>query len=357
MEKTSIPSLSSSSSSSSSSSLSSSSYSSSSSTSNSSSASEQEEAKNEESDDNEECISFNTLSRCAKLFQKVLEYKPTSKVMPKDTYLAIIFFNSTGNSLYATMRYHNTDKDPVIAEFSSIERIVLVPRPIDGFMAYCISNLDGRSHGTIHKGTQQEKWFTEATSHIKVVTLKEGENFENVRWGIKIIYQDRYLYSFKEQFVSLFPSIAKLMLDSSASSPRKVPAVSCGWSTANPNLYKNNRTTILGNIHPFMIETGIATLPSDKKEEVAAMVCRLVKGFSPINKLPSPFFHSDPYIQKARADMASDFLNTLGAKVAKEEGIESCFQAEAVSFILNNYVSFHTYPSVPLSPSLKLSLK
>jgi len=157
-------------------------------------------------------------------------------------------------------QYLNKDKDPVIPEFSSIERIVLAPWPIYGFMAYCISNLDRRTHGTIHKGTQQEKWFTEATSHNEVVTLKEGENFENERWGIKIIYQDRYLYSFKEQFVSLFPSNATLMLDSSASSPRKVPAFSCGWSMANPNLYIINRTSILGNIRPFIIETGISTV-------------------------------------------------------------------------------------------------
>jgi hypothetical protein len=40
--------------------------------------------------------------------------------------------------------------------------------------------------------------------------------------------------------------------------------------------------------------------------------------------------------------MALEFRSTLGASIAKDEGIESFFQAEAMSFIFNNYVSFHT---------------
>ena len=134
-----------------------------------------------------EGITFDTVCHCAKLFQKVLEYKPSSKVIPKDTVLAIVMYTRHGYSLYNSMRYHNKKKDKVIEEFTSIERIVLVPRPVDGFMSYCISGLAMRMHGTIHLGLEQERWFKEAASHIEVHLLKEGANFENERWGIKVV--------------------------------------------------------------------------------------------------------------------------------------------------------------------------
>ena len=120
-------------------------------------------------------------------------------------------------------------------------------------MSYCISGLDRFPHGTIHKGSEQELWFREATSHIEIVTLQEGQNFENKIWGMKIIYHDPYLYSFKDTFLNLFPSIAKLIVESSTSSPRKVPAISCGWSTSNPNLYHE----FLVVISPDMLENFI----------------------------------------------------------------------------------------------------
>jgi hypothetical protein len=56
----------------------------------------------------------------------VLEYKPTTKVIPKETYLAIVMY-SHSNSLYNTMRYYNKKKDKEISEFTKIERIILVP--------------------------------------------------------------------------------------------------------------------------------------------------------------------------------------------------------------------------------------
>jgi len=87
---------------------------------------------------------------------------------------------------------------------------------------------------------EQERWFKEATSHLDVVVLKEGENFENEKWGIKVCYKADYLENFQSRFLSLFPGITGIMRDTSVSSPRKVPAVSCGWSTLNPHHYKSN---------------------------------------------------------------------------------------------------------------------
>jgi hypothetical protein len=197
-------------------------------------------------------------------------------------------------------------------------------------------------HGTIHSGSEQESWFKEATSHIDVVVLKVGVNFENEKWGIKVRYNDEYLDKFRSGFISLFPGITGLMKDSSASSPRKVPAVTCGWSTSNPHRYKSNRYTVLGNIQPFLVHPGVSSLSKEENEEVAAMICRIVKNYSPNGKCKSPFYHSDPGYREARKNFATEFLSSLGARIAIEEGIEDFFQAEAVSFILNNYVSFHS---------------
>jgi hypothetical protein len=300
-----------------------------------------EDMRSEDESDDEE-ISFETVSYRTRLFRKVLDFKPTSRVIPNVTYLAIIMYDCL-HPLYMGMRYENKEKDEDIAEFTMIKQIVLVPRPVDGFMSYCISNLDSRTHGSIIKGSEQELLFKEATAHIDVVILEEGKNFENEKWGIKVIYQDPYLESCKDTFISLLPRIAKVIPDTSVNTPHKVFAVSCGWSTANPNLYKDNRINILGGIRPFLINSGgVSLLSAKNKEKVAAMICRLIKGFSPCRKLPSPFYHSDPSYRKARNEMASEFLHSLGASIARSEGIDQYFQAEAVSFIMNNFVSFHT---------------
>jgi hypothetical protein len=209
-------------------------------------------------------------------------------------------------------------------------------------MSYCISDLHVHLHGSIEKGSKQEAWLKEATSHIDVVTLREGQNFDNESWGIKVVYQDANMESFKETFLSLLSSISKLKPDTSVSGARNIPrAVSCGWSTANPNLYKRNRTNIMGGIRPFLIESGIPTLPTQQREKVAAMICRLVKSYSPCWKLPSPFYNSVPGHEKARGDMAAEFIQSLGASVAKAEGIDNFFKADAAAFIFNNSVSFH----------------
>lgn len=190
-------------------------------------------------------------------------------------------------------------------------------------------------------GTEQETVFNKATAHIEVIKLKEGENYVNERMGISVLYTDRYLQTFADIMKSLLPSVASKMLDSSASSPRKVPAVSCGWSTANPHMYKSNRVNILGGVRPFLITTGVTTLPTKDKEEIAAMVCRLVKTYSPWGKFPYPFYHSETSFRHGREHFTSQFLDSLGASAAKEEGIEKYFQVDAISFILNNFVSFH----------------
>jgi hypothetical protein len=293
-----------------------------------------------EDDSEYEELSFETICHRTRVFRKVLDYKPTSRVVPDGTYLAIVMYG-TCLPLYMRMRYHNKKRDKDIENFTSIERIVLVPRPVNGFMSYCISDLHVHLHGSIEKGSEQEDWFKEATSHIDVVTLREGENYDNESWGIKVLYQDAYLESFKETFLSLLPCISKLMPDTSVSGSRKIPAVSCGWSTANPHLYKHNRTNIIGGIRPFLIESGVPSLPTQQREKVAAMMCRLVKNYSPCWKLPSPFFHSDPGYEKARFGMATEFIQSLGANVAKAEGIDNFFKADGASFIFNNFVSFH----------------
>jgi hypothetical protein len=223
-----------------------------------------EDPQTEDDSENEE-LSFETICHRTRLFRKVLDYKPTSRVAPERTYLVIVM-HGTCLPLYMQMRYHNKKRDKDIENFTSIERIVLIPRSVSGFMSYCISNLHVHMHGSIEKGSEQEVWLKEAASHIDVVTLKEGENFDNESWGIKVVYQDAYLESFKETFLSLLPSISKLITDTSVSGAGKIPAVSCGCSTANPNLYKHNRTNTMGGIRPVRIESGIPTLPPQQRE-------------------------------------------------------------------------------------------
>ena len=63
---------------------------------------------------------------------------------------------------------------------------------------------------------------------------------------------------------------------------------------------------------------------------------------SPSGIHPTPFFHSNPTNRKIRAQLAGEFLESLGARQAKNECIDSFFLTEGVSFIFDNFVSFRT---------------
>jgi hypothetical protein len=62
------------------------------------------------------------------------------------------------------------------------------------------------------------------------------------------MYKNENLEGFQISFNSLIPKIADLMPLLSASTAWKVPAISFGWSTANPHRIKSSLWNILGNI-------------------------------------------------------------------------------------------------------------
>jgi hypothetical protein len=209
-----------------------------------------------------------------------------------------------------------------------------------GLLSYCIGNLHKYLHGTLHVNTEQEVYFKEATAHLEVKMLEHGSHFDVQQSGIHVKYlkldESKYCFS---SLISLVDDVAPVM-DSSCSTSRKVPSVSCGWSTANAHEYKNNCTTMVGSISPFLLEGGINTLDYKKKLKVSWLVGDVIKMFSPCGRNPSPFFHSDKNIRAERVKLAYKFLMSL-CDEQHAQNTKDYFLAEGVSFIFNNFISFH----------------
>jgi hypothetical protein len=203
-------------------------------------------------------IPMSVLLHRVKLWNQVLEYKPSTPCIPTDT-LLIIVITCAGNDdnpplLKKYIDHENCDK--AMKSFLSIKKILLIPRPLGAStMYYCIANLHQWQHGTLHLKSQQESWFKEATKHIAdLEVIQPGKSYRNKDLGIDICYKDPGWGT--SPLRQMLPYIA-LEMDTSSSTVRKVPCLSCGWSTANPNEYKNNRSNILGSISPFVSVRGI----------------------------------------------------------------------------------------------------
>jgi hypothetical protein len=153
--------------------------------------------------------------------------------------------------------HENCDK--AIKSFLSIKKNLLIPRPLGAsIMYYCIANLHQWQHGILHLKSQQESWFEEATKHIKDLdVIKPGKSYRNKDLGIDICYKDPGWGALPLR--QLLPYIASER-DTSSSTVRKAPYLYCGWSTANPNEYKNKGSNILGSISPFVSVGGMKYL-------------------------------------------------------------------------------------------------
>jgi hypothetical protein len=166
--------------------------------------------------------------------------------------------------------------------------------------------------------------------------IKPGKSYINKDLGIEVFFKDPgWGVSPLRQ---LLPYIASVM-DPSCSTVRKVPFLSCGWTTANPNEYKNNRSNIVGSISPFLSDGRMKFLEPRYKKDVIDLACHLIQSFSPLGIHPTPFYHSDPKIRDMRKEMAHTFLETLG--VSSTELHKKFFLAEGIGFIFNNFVPFH----------------
>lgn len=275
----------------------------------------------------------------SKLWDQVTTYEPQSRCIPTESALAIVV---TSDSTVLYEKYHKqNDCDENVAKFLTIKKVVLIPRAasMSSNMSYCISNLHRYQHGTVHLHSNQHRWFKEATKHLEVLVLKEGVRYDDADLGIHVQYT--HLAHDYAGLSSLINDIAPVM-NPNCSTARNVPSVSCGWSTANAHEYRYNRSNVLGSISPFLIDGGIDTIQRRQKEHIAFLIGSVIKAFSPCGIHPTPFFHSDPTIRQMRADFATEFLESLGSKKAKNERVDSFFLAEGVSFIFNNFVSFHT---------------
>jgi hypothetical protein len=173
------------------------------------------------------------------------------KCLPRDTYLAIIITNPAESEM---LKFFKDEEgcDAEVVRYLSVTKVVLIPRQEDtkSLLSYSIANLHKYPHGTLLINTEQDKYFKEATAHLEVMLVDRGSQFDDQISGIHVKYDDPDHIGYK--LIDLLKEIAPLM-DPSCSSARKVPFVSCGWSTANAHEYKNNRSNMVGSIAPFLI--------------------------------------------------------------------------------------------------------
>jgi hypothetical protein len=289
-----------------------------------------------------DAIPLDVLIHRHKLWQKVVEYTPKERCIPTDTYLVImVTSNGSSDTPYLLKKYEKEAelKDKELYGFLSIKKIIMIPRPLGSdFMYYCIPDLHKWFHGTLHIGQYQDICFKESTKHIEdVVIIKPGQNFTDTDLGIQVKYKDlpdRNPPPLRE----LIPYVANEM-ELNTSSARKVPCLSAGWSTANPNEYKRNRINILGSIMPSLSDGAMRQLEQCDRNKIIDLVCHVIRVMSPSRIRPHPFFHSDPNILKMREELALKFLKSLGTTSQYYD--ERSFRAEGISFIFNNYVPFH----------------
>jgi RNA polymerase subunit RPABC4/transcription elongation factor Spt4 len=173
--------------------------------------------------------------------------------------------------------------------------------------------------------------------HIEdLEVINPRKSYINKKLGIEVFFKDPgWGVSPLRQ---LLPYIASVM-DPSCSTVRKVPFLSCGWTTANPNAYITNRSTIVGSISPFLSDGRMKFLEQRYKKDVVDLACHLVESFSPLGIHRTPFYHSDPKIRDVRKEMARTFLEILN--VSSKDIHKKFFLAEGIGFIFNNFVPFH----------------
>jgi hypothetical protein len=149
------------------------------------------------------------------------------KCVPTETYLAIIVTNPVESDLLKAFKGDEKGYNADVARYLSITKVILILRPagIGEVMGYCIGNLHKYPHGTLHVDTEQDIYFKEATTHLEVQLLDRGMDFDDPQSAIHVSYKDPdYKY---QRMASQIDDIAPLM-DSSCSSARKVPSISCG---------------------------------------------------------------------------------------------------------------------------------
>ena len=292
-----------------------------------------------------ESISLKDMLHRYEMWQDCLEYRPTTRCIPTETYLVIIITcNGPSDAPFFLTKFQDYEeaKDSKFKEFLSIKKIIMIPRPLgDGYMYYRIPNLHKWLHGSLHYKSKQDILFRNATVHINdIVYVKPGQSYEEHDLGIKIIYQDRTHQDRVEtpKIRELIPYVAHVMEPSSATA-RQVPCLSAGWSTANPNEYKRNRVNILGSISPFLTEGAMSSMEQAGKDMTIDLVCYMMRLYTPSGIHPHPFFHSDPNIMEMRGQLARQFLQKLGMTSHVDD--EKYFRPEGIALIFNNYVPFH----------------
>jgi hypothetical protein len=286
-------------------------------------------------------LTFDMLLNRFESWKKFLTYKPSKKCLPSDTFLAVIMTNPVESEVMKSFKGEAGSNADLVA-YLSVTKIFLIPRTnMDGFtMSYSIGNLHKYLHGTLHITSEQNQYFKEASApHLEVKVLEQGEQFDDPHNGIHVKYKDpdRGFNSIHSLADGIIP-----LMDSSCSSPRKVPGTSIGRSTANAHLYKKeNRTNIVGSISPFLIKGDIDDIRIQLRYTIVNIVCQAVTYFSHCGCLPTPFYHSDPNIRAERSKLALQFMEYLIGPDYVRHVHKDKFLAEGISFILNNFVSFH----------------
>jgi hypothetical protein len=189
----------------------------------------------------------------------------------------------------------------------------------------------------LHLKSQQESWFKEATKHIAdLEVIQPGKSYRNKDLGIDICYKDPGWGT--SPLRQMLPYIA-LEMDTSSSTVRKVPCLSCGWSTANPNEYKNNRSNILGSISPFVSVGGIKYLEEKHKKDVVDLVCHVIEFFSPSGIHPTPFFHSDPIYNSMIIVLrrSKTMPKALSSPTVKENRVALCRTSVNIQTVSGRY--------------------
>jgi hypothetical protein len=191
----------------------------------------------------EECksdISLKELLVRHSYWSQVLSYKPDSRCIPLETYLVVaVTCSGLDDSPYVLRKFEGEEaviKDKDLKAFLSIEKLILIERPVGGcsMYYYCIPNLHKWMHGTLHIKSIQDRYFKTAINHITdLVTIRCGDHYKDQDLGIQIRYRDRLSYN-EPSLRNMIPYVAQLM-DPSSGTTRKVPCISWGWSTANPN--------------------------------------------------------------------------------------------------------------------------
>jgi hypothetical protein len=222
-----------------------------------------------------------------------LSYNPSKKCVPLDTCLFITITSPSESEVLKAFK-SEVSSNADVAACMSVTKIFLIPRLLGRVMSHSISNLHKYLHGSLHINSEQDEFFKEASAHLEVKVLEAGEPFDDPHNGIHVKYDDpKYGFSGIHQ---LAHEVAPF-IDSSCSTSRIVPNLSIGWSTpANPHLYKNNRTNMVGSISPFLMkQSGIEGLPMKEKYKIVSIVCNLVRYFSHCGRTPTPYYHSaDP---------------------------------------------------------------